>query len=198
MIKLQDFARECGVTDRAIQKHLKTYAAELEGHFERKGPNGTWLDEEACQILRSKMKQLPPAVIDGETLRENDKLKKRVDELETRLSDKERLLALAQQQVQTAQDRVNELQLQAGKVLALEERLEGTKAEQKAKAEEYAHGLAQAAQEAAEAVRAAQAAQELAEAEKKAREAAEAEAADLREELARPLTWKERLFGRKR
>lgn len=62
MIKLQDFARECGVTDRAIQKHLKTYAEELEGLYQRKGPNGTWLTDEACQILRSKMKQLPPAV----------------------------------------------------------------------------------------------------------------------------------------
>lgn len=59
MIKLQDFAKQQGVTDRAIQKHLKTYATELEGLFERKGPNGTWLSEEACEILRSKMKQQP-------------------------------------------------------------------------------------------------------------------------------------------
>ena len=71
MIKLQDFARECGVTDRAIQKHLKTYAAELEGLYQRKGPNGTWLTEEACQILRSKMKQLPITLSDGELVRQN-------------------------------------------------------------------------------------------------------------------------------
>ena len=43
MIKLQDFAKECGVTDRAIQKHLVKYADELNGLYERKGPNGTCL-----------------------------------------------------------------------------------------------------------------------------------------------------------
>ena len=59
MIKLQDFARQQGVTDRAIQKHLNTYAEDLEGLYERKGPNGTWLTDEACEILRSKMKQQP-------------------------------------------------------------------------------------------------------------------------------------------
>ena len=64
MIKLQDFARQQGVTDRAIQKHLKTYAEELDGLFQRKGPNGTWLTEEACEILRSKMKQAPAAVFE--------------------------------------------------------------------------------------------------------------------------------------
>jgi len=62
MIKLQDFAKQQGVTDRAIQKHLKTYATELEGLFQRKGPNGTWLTDEACEILRSKMKQQPVVV----------------------------------------------------------------------------------------------------------------------------------------
>lgn len=30
MIKLQDFAKECGVTDRAIQKHLKNHESQLE------------------------------------------------------------------------------------------------------------------------------------------------------------------------
>ena len=64
MIKLQDFAKQQGVTDRAIQKHLKTYAEELEGLYERKGPNGTWLTDEACEILRSKMKQAPPAIFE--------------------------------------------------------------------------------------------------------------------------------------
>lgn len=57
--KLQDFAKQQGVTDRQVQRLISKYAAELEGLYERKGPNGTWLSEEACEILRSKMKQQP-------------------------------------------------------------------------------------------------------------------------------------------
>lgn len=64
MIKLQDFAKQQGVTDRAIQKHLVKYAEELEGLYQRKGPNGTWLTDEACDILRSKMKQAPVAIFE--------------------------------------------------------------------------------------------------------------------------------------
>lgn len=66
MIKLNDFAKQQGVTDRAIQKHLKTYADELEGLYERKGANGTWLTDEACEILRGKMKQQPVIVGDSD------------------------------------------------------------------------------------------------------------------------------------
>lgn len=85
MIKLQDFAKQQGVTDRAIQKHLKTYAAELEGKFERKGPNGTWLTNEACEILRSKMKQAPVIVADEDPRvakldAENQALRRKLDD----------------------------------------------------------------------------------------------------------------------
>ena len=75
VIKLQDFAKECGVTDRAIQKHLVKYADELNGLYERKGPNGTWLSDAACDILRSKMKQQPIVVSDGSLARQAEELK---------------------------------------------------------------------------------------------------------------------------
>lgn len=87
MIKLQDFARECGVTDRQIQRLLKKYEEELTGHFERKGPNGTWLDEEARQILRSRMKQQPIVVGDGEIYRRNADLEQEVKDLNAELKD---------------------------------------------------------------------------------------------------------------
>lgn len=64
MIKLQDFARQLGISDRMVQKHMNTYAAELEGHFERRGHNGTWLDETAQEIIRSKVKQQPVVFFD--------------------------------------------------------------------------------------------------------------------------------------
>ena len=75
MIKLQDFARECGVTDRAIQKHLKNHEKNLEGHFERRGKNGTWLDQTAQDYIRSLMVQQPIVVGDAETHREVEALK---------------------------------------------------------------------------------------------------------------------------
>ena len=119
MIKLQDFARECGVTDRAIQKHLKTYAEELEGLYQRKGPNGTWLTEDACEILRGKMLKRPAAIIEED--KRVPKLEARVQELEKQLHEKEALVAMAQQQVQAAQSQVAQLQEKAGHVAALEE-----------------------------------------------------------------------------
>lgn len=119
MIKLQDFAREMGVTDRAIQKHLKKYEAELEGLFERKGPNGTWLTDEACEILRGKMKQQPIAIFEEDPRIE--RLETRVRELEGRLDEKEKLLALSQEQVQRSQEKVAELQEKVGEIRLLEQ-----------------------------------------------------------------------------
>lgn len=77
MIKLQDFARDCGVTDRAIQKHLKKHEKALEGHFHRRGPNGTWLDETAQDYIRSLMKETPVVVSDATLLREKAELQEK-------------------------------------------------------------------------------------------------------------------------
>lgn len=87
MIKLQDFATQQGVTDRQVQRLLNKYEDELAGLYQRKGPNGTWLTEEACDILRSKMRQAPAAVIEKDA---------RVTELEARVRELEKMLAMAQ------------------------------------------------------------------------------------------------------
>ena len=92
MIKLQDFARQQGVTDRAIQKHLKKYAAELEGHIEKKGPNGTWLDDEACKILRSKMIIRPASLVDPKIESKLQQQELRIRELEEQLRQKEQYI----------------------------------------------------------------------------------------------------------
>lgn len=118
MIKLQDFARKCGVTDRAIQKHLQKHAKELKGHFERKGPNGTWLDDYACDYLRGFMKQQP--IVISEPSAEVEALKQRIGELEQLVSEKEKLLAMSQQTTQNAQNRVAELEKQVERVKLLE------------------------------------------------------------------------------
>lgn len=81
MIKLRDFARERGVTDRQVQRLLKKYEEQLAGQFERRGQNGTWLTDEACEFLISKMRSSPVVVGDGEQLREHMQLRKENDEL---------------------------------------------------------------------------------------------------------------------
>lgn len=81
MIKLQDFAHECGITDRQVQRLLKKNEEALKGHFERKGSKGTWLDEEACELLRSKMKTNPVVLSDGAEYREKLRLQQENDEL---------------------------------------------------------------------------------------------------------------------
>lgn len=93
MIKLQDFASQCGVTDRQIQRLLKKYESEVVGHFERKGVNGTWLDDEACSILRSKMKVKEIAVVD-------ETLQLRIKELEEKIERKDVIIERLQQREQ--------------------------------------------------------------------------------------------------
>ena len=83
MIKLQDFAKQHGVTDRAIQKHLKKHEKELEGHFFRRGPNGTWLDEKAQEYIKSLMIIKPVGeVVDNGLLLEIKELKDQLKQKE--------------------------------------------------------------------------------------------------------------------
>lgn len=191
MISVKQYAEDRGITIQAVHQSMKgkTKAPLLEGHVQT--IDGVkWLDEEAVEIL-DKDRRKPPVIYEKEEANAT---------IEQLRQEKEALLlkvaAQADKIATMAEQTAANAQLLAGAEqtrLALEE----AKAEQKALAEEYAQGLAKAAQETAEAERAAQEAQELAQAEKKAREAAEAEAAALRAELNRPLTWKERIFGRK-
>lgn len=129
-IKLQDFARQNGVTDRTVQKHLKKHEKALEGHFERKGPHGTWLDEYAQDFIREHLIQSPIVVYDDEAGRlkeENLKLQKQLTEAYQRLSD------TLEYQRTLLQD-LNEQKLLAAKVESAEEqRLE---AEERARAAE--------------------------------------------------------------
>ena len=152
MIKLQDFARECGVTDRAIQKHLKTYAEELEGLFQRKGPNGTWLTDEACEILRSKMRQQPLAVFEADP---------RIGQLEHELAEVKAAAkkvweqsALKDQTIASLVEQNKLLQLKADSVVRLEadnELARAKAAEAERKAQEAQGGLVAAQNDLAQA-----------------------------------------------
>lgn len=63
MVKLVDFARDNGVTDRAIQKHIQKHEVDLLGHIDRQGNSGTWLDEFAQNYIRGLLLRQPIAVI---------------------------------------------------------------------------------------------------------------------------------------
>ena len=180
VIKLQDFAKECGVTDRAIQKHLVKYADELNGLYERKGPNGTWLSDAACDILRSKMKQQPIVVSDGSLARQAEKLK----------SENVQLL----KELHNVQTDIIELQKQNTKLIAENARISLLEADNEAKAQKLA-----------DAEKSAQSANlKLSEATKAfedKEQQLQAEIEQLRQQLEsekqRPLTLRERFFGRK-
>ena len=82
MRKIQDFARECGVTDRTVLYHISAMEQELAGHIERKGKRGTWIDETAEEIIRSRMVK-HPLIVQGSVnfAEENAALMKKNSEL---------------------------------------------------------------------------------------------------------------------
>lgn len=123
MIKLQDFARQMGVSDRAIQKHLKNHESELEGHFERKGTNGTWLDDFAQNFIRERMKQQPVVVYDdsaSELMDVNKRLEVENKELQKKLIEVYELLTAAKEQQIKIQQDLSEQKLLAAKAEAAE------------------------------------------------------------------------------
>ena len=124
MKKLQEFARECGVTDRAIQKHLKNHENELKGHFLRKGKNGTWLDEFAQEYIRQRMTIKAVAVADNEMINEIEELRNKVKELEDKIERKD-IIIESQQQREYEKDKL--LAEAAKNQLLLEERTEEIK-----------------------------------------------------------------------
>lgn len=106
MIKLQDFATECNVTDRQVQRLIKKYEAEIEGHFERKGANGTWLDDEACKILRSKMKVKEIVVADQNV----SELQAQIKELQERMERKDQIIEQLQARELLKDSRIDALE----------------------------------------------------------------------------------------
>ena len=180
VIKLQDFAKECGVTDRAIQKHLVKYADELNGLYERKGPNGTWLSDAACDILRSKMKQQPIVVSDGSLARQAEELK----------AENVQLL----KELHNVQTDIIELQRQNTKLIAENARISLLEADNETKAQQLtdAEKSAQSAN-----LKLSEATKAFEDKEQQLQAEIEQLRQQLESEKQRPLTLRERFFGRK-
>lgn len=162
MIKLQDFATQQNVTERQIYRLLQKYADELQGLYERRGQNGTWLTDEACEILHSKMRQQPVIVSDGSLARQAEELKAKNLEL--------------LEELHTVQADMIELQKQNTKLIAETARISLLEADNDVKTQK----LAAADDE---------------------KQQLQAEITQLRQQLEsekqRPLTLRERFFGRK-
>lgn len=129
MIKLRDFARERGVTDRQVQRLLKKYETELTGQFERRGQNGTWLTDEACNFLIGKMRTSPVVVGDEQQLREQVQLRKENDELMRENKELWRQIAELNQQLRLAAEEKAEQTKLLADAEAAKEQLEQTRQE---------------------------------------------------------------------
>lgn len=162
MTKLQDFAAQQNVTERQIYRLLQKYADELQGLYERRGQNGTWLTDEACEILHSKMRQQPVVVSDGSLARQAEELKAKNLEL--------------LEELHTVQTDMIELQKQNTKLIAETSRISLLEADNDVKTQK----LVTADEE---------------------KQQLQAEIEQLRQQLEsekqRPLTLRERFFGRK-
>ena len=173
LIRVREFAQNCGCTPQNIYGHLKTYAAELEGHtVQGKGRQGVLLDGYAQDFLRSVM--YPKEIADNALMDEINKLRAQLLQMgveNTRLSS---LLA-------TTEGERDRAMLEAGEhqkaLMAAQDAEEARKVE-----------LQQAHEEAAAAQHSAKKAQEEAEAAQKALEAAQG-----RLEALKSRSWWERL-----
>lgn len=58
LVRLRDFAELHRISERTVQVHIKDNWDELEGHVDRRGKQGTWLDEFAVEYLLDRI-QLP-------------------------------------------------------------------------------------------------------------------------------------------
>lgn len=56
MIKLSDFAKRFGVSDRHARRLAAECESDISGHIEKRGSGGTWIDEVAVEILRSRLR----------------------------------------------------------------------------------------------------------------------------------------------
>lgn len=105
MIKLQDFAHSRGVTDKAVYKHLNKHKEELQEHIEKRGKNGTWLDDYACDFISNLMISNPVVIGDSQQQQEIDQLKKKNEEL----IDK---LLIAQEMIINMKDEMTNLKIE--------------------------------------------------------------------------------------
>lgn len=111
MIKVNDFALEKGVSRQAIYKHLNNHKEVLQNHIEKRGKNGTWLDDFACDYISKLMITNPVVLGDGRQQAEIERLKKENDELKNKLIEVQEKGIQAIEHISALKDKVVELKL---------------------------------------------------------------------------------------
>lgn len=156
-IKLNDFADECGVSLRTVQKKLtaERYKSDLEGEFIRTGTDGTWLTEKGATFLRSTLKTKAVGYVT------TDRYERRIEELEQELYKTQReytayvshatpLLQKASEQLALAErsgeykERIDALEAQNGDLRADKEELGQKVAQAEKTAQELSDELTEA------------------------------------------------------
>lgn len=134
-MKLQDFAQECGVTDRAIQKHIQKHEDALRGHFERHGPNGTWLDDFAQDYIKGLMVQRPLTVVSDTRLTlENEELRQKMALRDEKIAAQDEFINKLQAEIARLNNTVGRLQAteETHKLLSEASQAEAERANQRA------------------------------------------------------------------
>ena len=113
MVSIKDFARDNGVSYEAVRKQIKRYAVELEGHVHQQGRT-QYLDDVAAAFLQEHRSKPAMVIYDEKSDPRVQKMEDRIKDLEAKLSEKEKLVEMAQRRADALQEKV-------GRVYALEE-----------------------------------------------------------------------------
>lgn len=120
--RLKDFADECGVTMRSIQRHVQRHESELSGHIKRHpAPKGTYLDDFAQAFIRDHLLRESVAIVD-------DTLQKELEETRGKLlAAQEQINTLLREKLELTQQLLTEksnLALADANLETLREKLE--------------------------------------------------------------------------
>lgn len=169
---VKDFAKELGCSDSIVYRHIRNHREELGDRIIKKAKQ-TWITEEGQEFIRGLMVQQPIVVSEAGFAQNLEQLERENSVLKDKLIAMHETLQAAQLQIE--EGRRAQLALEAS---------EGEKKMLTASRDEYKARAEQTAQEAAQ--------------ERLRADKAEEEARLLREQLDRPLTFRERLRGRRK
>lgn len=97
-----------GVSERAVYKQLKTHEEELKGHITKR-QGKMWLDEEAYKVLVDASGNSPAVFVEDARVAEYEELKKKYEELEVKLKDRDDLISQMSKKLLEIDDKAIEM-----------------------------------------------------------------------------------------
>lgn len=82
-MKLAEFARTYGVSERHVRRLIQKYESDMVGHYEKRGNDGTFIDNVGVEFLKSKLRTQVDVVVGGASERERQ-LESTITELSMR------------------------------------------------------------------------------------------------------------------